>query len=105
MRYIIISRHQGAIEWLKKKGIGGEVKKHFSPEDIKSIQPNDVVIGNFPLNLVKQLIDRGVIVYLIYMPGMAYNERDNDLTPDEMDERGAKLVEIEKLKLQEVSWL
>jgi putative CRISPR-associated protein (TIGR02620 family) len=79
---IIITRHQGLIEWLSRKGITGTVIEHIS--DDKMIF-NRVVIGNLPLALAS----RAKLVITVDLPNLRADQRGKDLTPEEMDEAGA----------------
>ena len=61
----IVTRHKGTIEWLKSKGIVGEVIEHLKPEDIKK---GDKIYGNLSIDLMKEALDRGAEVYLLLLP-------------------------------------
>jgi len=52
---VIISRHSGAIEWLRSKGIEGEVIEHLS---IKDLTGNERIYGVLPLPLIKEAMDK-----------------------------------------------
>ena len=81
--FVIVSRHAGAVEWLRRQGIEGKVIAHAAPEDVRG----KVVIGALPLHLAA-LAER---VGSIDMPQLAAADRGRDLTPEEMDAAGAHL--------------
>ena len=82
--FVIVSRHAGAVEWLRRQGIEGKVIAHAAPEDVRG----KVVIGALPLHLAA-LAER---VGSIDMPGLTPAQRGQDLSPEEMDEAGAAIV-------------
>lgn len=80
---IIVSRHAGAIEWLRRRGFTGDVLEHVTEDDVR----DKVVVGALPLHLAA--LARRVVS--IDMPGLTPDQRGKDLTPDEMDAAGARL--------------
>lgn len=85
-KVVIVSRHAGVVAWLTERGITGEVIPHVSkPEQIEGT----VLYGNVPFNLAV-LAARLLIVEL---PNLTAEQRGKDLSPTEMDEAGARLVE------------
>lgn len=82
---VIVSRHAGAIAWLKSHGITGEVISHVTdPAQIAGKR----VYGTLPLNLAAQAAE----VVTIDMPRLPAEKRGVDLTPAEMDAYGARLT-------------
>jgi len=83
--YLIISRHSGAVEWLRRNGIEGEVVTHVDgPEIIRG----KIVVGNLPMHLAAAASRVGIIE----MPNLPAEARGRDLTADEMDKYGARLA-------------
>jgi len=78
---LIISRHAGAIEWLKQRGIEGRVIVHATVDDIRG----EDVIGHLPLALASCAAS----VTTIDLPFLRPEQRGKDLSPEEMDEAGA----------------
>lgn len=78
---VIISRHPGAIEWLRRQKITGVVIEQATAEDVRG----KVVIGNSPLHLAAEAHQIGSID----LPGLTREQRGRDLTPEEMDAAGA----------------
>ena len=80
--FVIVTRHSGAVEWLARHGISGQVIAHVSdPAQVAG----KAVVGSLPLHLAA-LADR---VGSIDMPGLRADQRGQDLTPEEMDAAGA----------------
>ena len=81
---IIVTRHEGLIEWLKRQGITGEVKASVTVDDIKGKH----VIGALPAHIAQ---------YALYVTSVDYScpfeKRGKNLTADELEELGAKLFD------------
>lgn len=74
---IIVTRHAGAVEWLKEQGIEGEILAHVdNPEKIRG----KICIGALPLHLAAE----AVVVGTIDLPGLTPEQRGKDLTVQEM---------------------
>ncbi len=80
---VIITRHQGLVEWLRLRGIEGEVIAHATEDDIIGKD----VIGNLPLHLASAALS----VTVVDMPNLSPELRGQDLSPEQMDEAGATL--------------
>ena len=96
---LIVSRHQGAIEFVKSKGFNGDVVEQFSPEMIKK---GRIVIGILPVHLITEVLNRGARFIQIQLPEVPLEMRGKELTPEQMVQYGAKLVEVEQLVLKEI---
>lgn len=95
----IVSRHSGAINWLRSKGIEGEVVPQLT---LDQVQPGDIIFGNLPVELINACIAKGARVIILSLPAIAFGQRGAELTPAEMDAAGAKLLEVVSLQLKEV---
>lgn len=82
MNVLIVSRHAGAVGWLRRRGIEGEVVAHV--EDVAEVH-GKVVFGALPMYLAAA----AEAVVSIDMPGLTLAQRGQDLTPAEMDAAGA----------------
>lgn len=98
-KVLVVSRHAGAIEWLRQKGFTGEVVTHLTPE---MVQAGDTVIGVLPVHLVAELVKKGVKVFIIVMPQVPKEMRGQELTAEQMEQFGAKLLEVKSIELREV---
>ena len=52
-----ISRHPGAIEWVKQQNI--QINRFESHLDTSLVQANDVVIGTLPIHLAAEVCQKG----------------------------------------------
>ena len=81
---LIVTRNEGAVEWLRRRGIAGEIVAHVSdPDQVK----DRVVYGVLPFYLASIAAE----VVTIDMPGLRQDQRGQDLSPEEMDSAGATL--------------
>ena len=93
---LVVTRHAGAVEWLRRKGFDGEVIDHLT-----EIPTGSTVVGVLPVVLVAQLLRAGNSVYLIEFPARN-GPRGQELTADEMEALGARLYRVASCDLQEV---
>ena len=96
---IIVTRHPGAIEWLRTKGFDGVIVPHL-PAD--TIRPGITYIGVLPIPMIQKILDTGSRFYLLVMPEVTQIQRDREMTPEEMDSAGAKLVEVKRIEMAQV---
>jgi len=91
-RTVIVSRHPGALEWLRRRGIDGDQRlAHLDPAMINS---GDTVIGTLPLDLAGKLCRKGaeVIGLVINTPA---KWRGRELTADQIEAANARLRRFE----------
>lgn len=82
-----VSRHPGALEWARRKGIVVDrVVAHLNVEDVK---PGDTVIGTLPVNLAAEVCARGAR-YLNLSLDLPEDARGRELTADELERYGAR---------------
>ena len=81
---VIVTRHTGLVEWLRQRGIMGEVIAHATPENVDGRD----VVGALPLHLAALAES----VTTVDMPNLRPDQRGQDLTPEEMDAAGASLA-------------
>jgi len=91
MDNVIVSRHVGAVEWLRQRGITGRVIEHATAEDVRG----RVVYGTLPLHLAAE----AARVVAIDLPRLRPEQRGKDLSPAEMDAAGARLIAYKVLLL------
>ncbi len=84
---LIVSKHKGAVEWLRQRGIKGEVISHATIDDVQRRR----VYGNLPLYLAPEAAS----VTIISLPDLRADQRGKDLSPEEMDAAGACLESFE----------
>ena len=92
MTVYFVSRHEGAVEWLRRQGIDvDEVVSHLDPE---RLAPGDVVVGTLPVHLVAEVNERGGR-YLHLTLDLPPEARGRELTADEMERHRARLEAFE----------
>ena len=89
MTIYLVTRHQGAIDWINHQGITYE--KHLTHlHDVNILQAADVVVGSLPINIVADICERGATyVHLsLYIPEEL---RGKELTVQQLDDLNAQL--------------
>lgn len=76
-----ISRHQGAIEWVKQQGIG--IDRFVTHLDITLIQKGDVVIGTLPIHLAAEVCQKGAKFYFLSV-NVSEHQRGLELTAEQL---------------------
>jgi len=87
---IIITKHQGAIDWLAKQGITGDIRTRVKAEDIE----NQDVIGALPFYLA--CLTKSISVISMEIPR---ENKGKDISCRQMDEYGAKLNKYRVTKI------
>ncbi len=89
-RHFFVSRHRGAIDWARRHPWA--IRADFLPHlDLAQIVRGDIVIGTLPVHLVAAVCARGA-KYLHLTIDLAAPQRGQELTADELDAAGARLV-------------
>jgi CRISPR-associated protein Csx16 len=92
----IVTRHEGAVEWLRSKGYDGSILPHLEHEQIAG---ENTYIGVLPIPMVKAILDAGSRFLLLSLPDVAFSQRGASMTPAEMDLAGAHLTEVKSIEL------
>lgn len=87
MTTYFVSRHSGAVEWARRRGIEARWIEHL---DVSLIQAGDTVLGTLPVNLVADINERGARYFHLTM-NVPQEMRGKDLSADEMEFYGAGL--------------
>ena len=87
---IIVSRHAGAVEWLRQHGFEGRVIAQATRLDVEGC----IVAGTLPMHLAALAKE----VWIIDMPDLTAEQRGRDLTPDEMDAAGASITQYRVIR-------
>ena len=96
MKVVIVSRHKGTIDYLKKRYPNAEVVNHI--DDPKKFK-DSLIIGNLPLHMVSEILRNGNRFVLLTL-NVPQELRGKELGEEEL-KRYAKLYEIKELKLEE----
>lgn len=91
MYAVIVTRHAGMVQWLKKNGVEGEVISHATQEQIEGKD----VYGVLPLHLASVCNS----VTTVDMPGLPSEKRGIDISVEEMDAYGATMSRYEVRKV------
>jgi CRISPR-associated protein Csx16 len=87
---IFVTRHSGARDWLRRRGIDAMLVDHLAPAAIASLGPDDSVIGTLPVNLIADVNRRGAR-YLHCVIDIPEALRGKDLSADDMERLNARL--------------
>lgn len=90
MTTYFISRHAGAIDWIRKQGVAVDVQ--MAHLNIALVKPGDVVIGTLPVNLAAEVCARNA-TYIHLSLDLPYESRGVELDAEDMQRLGAKLEE------------
>lgn len=83
-----VSRHPGALEWVREQGIHvDQVATHLDPA---ILQPGDRVIGTLPVHLAAQVHARGAHFDFLALD-LPANWRGRELNAEELRACGARL--------------
>lgn len=85
-----ISRHPGAVEWARRRGLA--VDQYGAHLDPAQIQPGDTVIGSLPVNLAAAVCERGAR-YLHLSLELPAALRGQELSADQLEDLGAEVQE------------
>ena len=91
MTTFFVSRHSGAIEWARRKGLA--VDRFVQHLDASSIAQDDVVIGTLPANLAAEVCARGA-TYLHLSLDLPEGARGRELSADDLDHFGARVERL-----------
>ena len=83
-----VSRHPGAIEWIKTQSI--HIDHWATHLDTNQIQPNDVVIGTLPVHLASQVCEKGATFYFLSI-NVKPEQRGTEITAQQLVEQGCLL--------------
>ena len=86
-----VTRHEGAKEWARRRGIRARFVDHL---DVEAIRLGDVVMGVLPVSLAAEVCDRGARFFHLSVE-VPPELRGRELTADEMERLGAELIEYE----------
>ena len=96
---VIITRHKGAVEWIKSRGFDGIVVEHLLEE---SIEEGVTYIGVLPIQMIEKILKAGSQFVLLSLPAVAFSERGQELTPQEMSNAGATLSKISSIVMENI---
>lgn len=101
MSIYLISRHQGAVEWMNH--MGHHYDEHLTHlNDYVELSKGDVVVGSLPINIVADLAERGVsYMHLsLYIPE---HLRGIELSAEQLSKLNARLEAYQVKRLPNVA--
>ena len=91
-----ISRHEGAIEWVKQQNI--QIDRFESHLNTSLVQTGDVVIGTLPIHLAAEICQKGAKFYFLSV-NVKPEQRGTELTAQQLVEQGCTLQAFHIQKL------
>ena len=86
-----ISRHQGAIDWIKTQPI--QIDRFESHLNVADVQADDVVIGTLPIHLAAEVCQKGATFYFLSVNVFA-EQRGTELTAKQLINQGCSLKQF-----------
>lgn len=97
MKTIVVTRHIGALNWLKARGIVADLYlTHLN--DIRDFDFGDVIIGVLPLPLIAKLTKKGVM-YIHFSIEIPLEYRGMELNEALLEKLNPKLEQFEVTKV------
>ena len=93
MTVTLVTRHQGAIDWIREEGLLPEDPHTVADFDVQRVTAGDLVIGTLPAQLAAAICERGARYQHITLD-LAPEQRGLELTADDMRACNARLEEF-----------
>jgi len=91
-----VSRHPGAVEWARLRGIAFD--RHVTHLDTQEIASGDTVIGSLPAYLAADVCTRGAEYWNLSLR-LAPQDRGRELSAEELQGRDARIERYDVRKL------
>lgn len=85
---VIVTRHAGQLEWLRRRGVTGPVMDRVTADDVRGKH----VIGTLPLELAAEAEKVSLVRFRSPQARQRLAETKGDIPYEEMDALGAELV-------------
>ncbi|MDR0578103.1 MAG: CRISPR-associated protein Csx16 [Candidatus Accumulibacter sp.] len=92
MTVFFVSRHPGALEWMRRNRVAFD--RHAPHLDIEAVRPGDTVIGSLPVNLAAEVCARGA-AYRHLSLKITAPDRGRELSAEELEGYGVTLATYE----------
>ncbi len=87
----LVSRHPGAVEWIRYQGIA--VDHQVQHLDVSLVQDGDLVVGTLPIQLAAAVCQRGARYFHLSVQ-LPFELRGQELDSTTLNRLGAKLEEF-----------
>ena len=92
MRTYIVTRHNGAVEWLKRKGyVNVQLIEHMCDSFINGLNKGDKVIGILPIPMMSKVCNKGAEFYHISITNLPSDKKGVELSANDLEEYGTVL--------------
>ncbi len=85
-----VTRHRGAVDWAREKGIEAQLVEHL---DTAIIKTGDKVLGTLPVSIAAQVCEQGGRYFHLTL-NAPENRRGDELSARDMEMFGAELEEF-----------
>lgn len=92
-----VSRHQGAIDWVKESDI--QVDRFVAHLNVAEVEHGDTVIGTLPVHLAAEICAKGAKFAFLELP-QTLEGRGSEYTAQDMREMGARLQRFDVKKCE-----
>lgn len=92
----LITRHPGAVAWMRARGIAYD--RHLQHLDVSAVKPGDVVIGTLPVPLAARVCALGA-AYRHLSLDLPEHLRGRELDVDELNACNARIEEFRVVAL------
>ncbi|MDP8052784.1 CRISPR-associated protein Csx16 [Pasteurella atlantica] len=91
MKTYFVSRHQGAIDWIKTQDI--KIDHFIEHLDVDMVKNGDVVIGTLPIHIAAQVCKKEAKFYFLSI-NVHKEQRGQELNKDELIKQECKLQQF-----------
>lgn len=88
MAVYFISRHQGAIDWVKTQDL--KIDHFVTHLDVNDIQEGDIVIGTLPIHLAAEVCAKGAKFYFLSI-NVNPEQRGQELSASQLQQQGCTI--------------
>ena len=99
MAVYFVSRHPGAIAWMKRQNI--RVDAWFDHLTAESVNEGDTVIGVLPIHLVARLCQKNVKFYALTME-CSRQQRGQELNDEQLNQMSCHLTRFDVRLVEEM---
>jgi len=92
-----VSRHPGAIEWVKRRSLA--IDRFVSHLDLTAVRPGDLIFGNLPVELAAEVCRLGARFFALCL-SVSAEQRGLDLTADDLEALQADFQEYQVSKVE-----